>query len=178
MFCPILWQVRHELMDEHQLKEEKKNSISLAVSFHINTLKAWVVLRESKGWVFWGVSSGNLAPSRGCPVSVGSVWKLAEVAWKSRNPYSCPSFPHYWAQACEDTSSNRKLVQVNKVPHLSQLFLTSHGRWGRDWPCGLTRQEQGSGEIWWGWAEGKRERKCTQGEGGVFSGVFLKGPGL
>nr|XP_023417215.1 cilia- and flagella-associated protein 46 isoform X2 [Cavia porcellus] len=32
--------VRHELMDEHQLKEEKKNSISLAVSFHINTLKA------------------------------------------------------------------------------------------------------------------------------------------
>ncbi|XP_023564812.1 cilia- and flagella-associated protein 46 [Octodon degus] len=32
--------VQHELMDEHQLKEQKKNSISLSVSFHINALKA------------------------------------------------------------------------------------------------------------------------------------------
>ncbi|XP_048193494.1 cilia- and flagella-associated protein 46-like [Perognathus longimembris pacificus] len=32
--------VRHELMDELQLKEEKKSSINLSVSFHINTLKA------------------------------------------------------------------------------------------------------------------------------------------
>ncbi|KAM6182244.1 cilia- and flagella-associated protein 46 [Erethizon dorsatum] len=31
--------VRHELMDELQLKEEKKYSISLSVSFHINALK-------------------------------------------------------------------------------------------------------------------------------------------
>ncbi|KAL4699267.1 hypothetical protein H8959_011924 [Pygathrix nigripes] len=32
--------VRHELMDELQLKEEKKNSISLSVTFYINMLKA------------------------------------------------------------------------------------------------------------------------------------------
>ncbi|XP_069914365.1 cilia- and flagella-associated protein 46 isoform X3 [Oryctolagus cuniculus] len=32
--------VRHELMDELQLQEEKKNSISLSVSYHISTLKA------------------------------------------------------------------------------------------------------------------------------------------
>uniref|UniRef100_A0A8C5YSX6 Cilia and flagella associated protein 46 n=1 Tax=Marmota marmota marmota TaxID=9994 RepID=A0A8C5YSX6_MARMA len=32
--------VRHELMDELHLKMEKKNSISLSVSFHINSLKA------------------------------------------------------------------------------------------------------------------------------------------
>ncbi|XP_021108879.1 cilia- and flagella-associated protein 46 isoform X3 [Heterocephalus glaber] len=32
--------VRHELVNELQLKEEKKNSISLSVSFHINALKA------------------------------------------------------------------------------------------------------------------------------------------
>ncbi|XP_073934125.1 cilia- and flagella-associated protein 46 isoform X3 [Castor canadensis] len=32
--------VRHELADVLQLKREKKNSISLSVSFHINTLKA------------------------------------------------------------------------------------------------------------------------------------------
>ncbi|XP_019062592.1 cilia- and flagella-associated protein 46 isoform X2 [Fukomys damarensis] len=32
--------VRHELMNELQLKEEKENSISLSVSFHINALKA------------------------------------------------------------------------------------------------------------------------------------------
>lgn len=37
---PIPRQVRHELMDEVQLKMEKKNSISLSVSFHINSLKA------------------------------------------------------------------------------------------------------------------------------------------
>ncbi|XP_045425210.1 cilia- and flagella-associated protein 46 isoform X3 [Lemur catta] len=38
--------VRHELMDEHQLKEEKKNSISLSVSFLINMLKAKVDKNE------------------------------------------------------------------------------------------------------------------------------------
>ncbi|XP_014649525.1 PREDICTED: cilia- and flagella-associated protein 46 [Ceratotherium simum simum] len=32
--------VRHELMDELQLKEEKKTSLSLSVTFHINMLKA------------------------------------------------------------------------------------------------------------------------------------------
>uniref|UniRef100_A0A8D2JP77 Cilia and flagella associated protein 46 n=1 Tax=Sciurus vulgaris TaxID=55149 RepID=A0A8D2JP77_SCIVU len=32
--------VRHELMDELQLKMERKHSISLSVSFHINSLKA------------------------------------------------------------------------------------------------------------------------------------------
>uniref|UniRef100_A0A9L0SZ77 Cilia and flagella associated protein 46 n=3 Tax=Equus TaxID=9789 RepID=A0A9L0SZ77_HORSE len=32
--------VQHELMDELQLKEEKKTSISLSVTFHINMLKA------------------------------------------------------------------------------------------------------------------------------------------
>ncbi|KAK1333405.1 hypothetical protein QTO34_005788 [Cnephaeus nilssonii] len=31
--------VRHELMDQHQLKEEKKSSINLAIIFHINLLK-------------------------------------------------------------------------------------------------------------------------------------------
>nr|KAF6303553.1 cilia and flagella associated protein 46 [Myotis myotis] len=31
--------VRHELMDEHQLQEEKKRSINLAITFHINFLK-------------------------------------------------------------------------------------------------------------------------------------------
>lgn len=39
IFCSIL-QVQHELMDELQLKEEKKTSISLSVTFHINMLKA------------------------------------------------------------------------------------------------------------------------------------------
>ncbi|KAL6086471.1 hypothetical protein STEG23_012559 [Scotinomys teguina] len=32
--------VRHELMDDHQLKEEKKHSTSLSISYHINSLKA------------------------------------------------------------------------------------------------------------------------------------------
>ncbi|KAM8780319.1 LOW QUALITY PROTEIN: cilia- and flagella-associated protein 46 [Rhynchonycteris naso] len=32
--------VRHELMDEHQLKEEKKTSVSLSVIFQINRIKA------------------------------------------------------------------------------------------------------------------------------------------
>uniref|UniRef100_A0A9L0ID61 Cilia and flagella associated protein 46 n=1 Tax=Equus asinus TaxID=9793 RepID=A0A9L0ID61_EQUAS len=34
--------VQHELMDELQLKEEKKTSISLSVTFHINMLKAFL----------------------------------------------------------------------------------------------------------------------------------------
>ncbi|XP_052617131.1 cilia- and flagella-associated protein 46 isoform X5 [Peromyscus californicus insignis] len=32
--------VRHELMDDHQLREEKKHSTSLSITYHINSLKA------------------------------------------------------------------------------------------------------------------------------------------
>lgn len=37
---PCVWQVRHELMDDLQLQEEKKNSISLSISYNISMLKA------------------------------------------------------------------------------------------------------------------------------------------
>ncbi|XP_045665372.1 cilia- and flagella-associated protein 46 isoform X6 [Ursus americanus] len=38
--------VRHELLDELQLQEEKKTSVSLAVTYHINMLKAILLLFE------------------------------------------------------------------------------------------------------------------------------------
>uniref|UniRef100_A0A8C3X419 Cilia and flagella associated protein 46 n=1 Tax=Catagonus wagneri TaxID=51154 RepID=A0A8C3X419_9CETA len=77
--------VRHELTDELQLKEEKRSSSSLSVTFHINTLKARLdkndlpedvdeILKEAYG------DLGRLAEQRGPPAGEEKILLLFELA--------------------------------------------------------------------------------------------------